>query len=220
MKQELNRIKNDVETIQKAMGLPPVIGREWIQWVKRDRWFSLWWCLPGLIIIAAALLPLARSAKYLGLVPDQWAGILVALSLLVVASFNTRQMSGKDGRPEGMVREARRLYGVKAQCGFGMVSLIQIGAFVIWSRQHHLGFDSFWTGLFVIWGTTYLVAALASRAWILLGYGIPFMAYGLCVPMANGHFAREFLFGMMFIAVALSFSVIQVWQIHQLESQK
>ena len=54
MKQELNRVKNDVETMQKAMGLAPSMGQDWIQWMKRDRWFSLWWCLPGFILIAAA----------------------------------------------------------------------------------------------------------------------------------------------------------------------
>ena len=47
MKQELERVKNDVETIQKALGLPASFPREWIQWMKRDQWFSLWWCCPA-----------------------------------------------------------------------------------------------------------------------------------------------------------------------------
>jgi hypothetical protein len=55
MKPELERVKQDVETIQKAMGLTPAMGREWIQWMKRDNWLSLWWCLPGVILIASAL---------------------------------------------------------------------------------------------------------------------------------------------------------------------
>jgi hypothetical protein len=68
-------------------------------------------------------------------------------------------------------------------------------------------------------GSTYLVAALTAKAWILLGYAIPFMAYGLCLPLAEGHHkVNGALFGMMFIAVALSFSVIQVWQIRQIQS--
>src|SRR5215472_13788306 len=105
MKQELDRIKGDVETMQKAMGLVPSMAREWVHWLKRDRWFSLWWCLPGAIIIAAALLPLDHGARHYGLVPDQWAGILVAVTLLGLAIGHSRRIAGGDGRPVAMVRE-------------------------------------------------------------------------------------------------------------------
>src|SRR5690349_13962209 len=133
MKQELDRIKNDVETMQKAMGLAPAIGREWIQWMKRDRWFSLWWCLPGFILIAAALLPFDHAQKYLGLVPDQWAGLLVATSLLGVAIGHSRQVSGKDGRPEGMIRESRRVNGISAQgLWFGLALAGQVLLYFVW----------------------------------------------------------------------------------------
>jgi len=68
--------------------------------------------------------------------------------------------------------------------------------------------------------TASMAGALAAKAWILLGYAIPFLAYGLCLPLAEGHHkANGVLFGMMFIAVAFSFSIIQVWQIRQIERQ-
>jgi hypothetical protein len=126
MNNELDRIKNDVEIIQQAMGLPVSFKEEWVQWMKRDSWFSLWWCVPGLILIVAALLPLDHAHRYLGLVPDQWAGILVAVALLGIAKGHTRQITGQDGRPEEMVRENKRLYGVNSQLRFVLASLVQI----------------------------------------------------------------------------------------------
>jgi hypothetical protein len=217
MKQELERVKNDVETIQKALGLPPSFHREWIQWMKRDQWFSLWWCVPGIILIAAALLPFDHAKTYLGLVADQWAGILVAGSLLAVASGHSRQVSGKDGRPEGMVRESLRISGLTRQgFWFGVALAAQLAAYFIWSRQHHLPFNSFWTGLFILMGSTCLVVALSARAWILLGYAIPFLIYGLCLPLAGNHTAAKgSMLGMMFIGIAILFSAIQFWQIRK-----
>lgn len=221
MKQEFDRVKNDVETIQKAMGLTPSIGRDWIQWMKRDRWFSLWWCLPGLILIATALLSFDHTKRYWGLVADQWAGLLVAGTLLGLAIGHGRQVTGKDGRPEGMIRESKRTYGMTAQgFWFGLALLLQVLLYFVWGRSYHVAFEPFWSGLFILMGSTCLAAALAAKAWILLGYAIPFLAYGLCLPLAGGnHQAKGVLLGMMFIAVALSFSIIQVLQIRKIERQ-
>ncbi len=221
MKQELDRVKNDVETMQKVLGLAPSMGREWLYWMKRDRWFSLWWCLPGFILIAAALLPLDHVTRHWGLVPDQWAGVLVAMSLLGVAIGHSRQVNGKDGRPESLIRESRRINGMSVQgLWFGLALVAQMSLYFLWGRRYHIAFEPFWAGLFILMGSTYLVAALAAKAWTLLGYALPFLAYGLCLPLAEGHHkVNGVLFGMMFIGVALSFSIIQVCQIRQIERQ-
>jgi len=221
MKQELDRVKSDVETIQKAMGLAPSFRREWIEWMKRDRWFSLWWCLPGFILIASALLPFDHAKRYLGLVPEQWAGILVAAALLGIAIGHTRQVTGKDGRPEGMIRESRRIYGLTSQgLWFGLGCAVQLVLYFVWGRHYQIAFEPFWAGLFLLLGSTCLVAAVSARAWVLLGYAIPFMSYGLCLPLAKEHQGvNGILLGMMFMAVALSFSVIQVWEIRKIEQQ-
>ena len=221
MKPELDRVKNDLDTIQKAMGLPPSLGREWLQWLKRDKWFSLWWCVPGLIIIAAALAPLDPAQKYWGLVKDQWAGILIAISMLAIATVHGRKVTGKDGRSESEIREAKRIFGFDRQGFiFGLATFVQLAAYFFWGKQYHIAFEPFWAGLFIIMGSTNLVVALSARAWTLLGWALPFLAYGLCLPMTGG--ARQLngiLFGMMFILVALSFSLIQVLQIRKLESE-
>src|SRR5688500_16342622 len=101
MKQELDRVKSDVETIQQALGLAPSFRQEWIQWMNRDKWFNLWWCLPGFMILSAALLPFDRATTLLGLVPEHLTGIFVAAALLCIAIVHSRQVTGKDGRPEG-----------------------------------------------------------------------------------------------------------------------
>jgi len=221
MKQELERVKNDLETIQKAMGLLPPFGRDWISWLKRDRWFSLWWCLPGMIILASAMLPFDRNQTFLGLVPDQWVSIHVAVVLLGIPMAHSRQLKRKDGRPPEMVRHLQQTYGMTTQgLWFGIAFGMQFLIFAIWGKQHRLAFEPFWTGLFLLWGSTCLVAALSAKAWILLGFAFPFLGYGLCLPLAGtDHTMKAVLFGMMFVAVALLFSAIQAWEIRKLENQ-
>ncbi len=102
MKPELDRVKNDLETMQKALGLAPSLGRDWIQWMKRDRWYGLWWCLPGIILIAAAVLPFDHAKRYLGLVIDQWAGLLVAAVMLGITTILSRKVEANDGGRRGL----------------------------------------------------------------------------------------------------------------------
>jgi hypothetical protein len=219
MKPELNRVKNDLETIQKAMGMAPSLGRDWLEWLKRDRWFSLWWCVPGLIIVAAALAPLDHAQKYCGLVPSQWAGIAVVISMLIIATAHMRKVTGKAGQSEGARREAKRVSGLDRQgLIFGLASLVQLAVYFFWGKHYHIAFQPFWAGLFVITGSTYLVVALVARAWTLLGWAIPFLAYGLCLP-ATGGALNGVLFGLMFVLVALMFSFIQTWQIRKFENE-
>ena len=78
MKQEFDRVKNDIETIQNAIGLSPTVAQEWIRWTKHDNWLNLWWCLPGTMLIASSFLPFSNTEKHFGLALAQWTGILVA----------------------------------------------------------------------------------------------------------------------------------------------
>src|SRR5262249_41844480 len=115
MKPELDRLKSDLDTMQKALGLAPSIGREWLQWMKRDKWMGLWWSLPGLIVLTTALWPHDRVNRYWGLILDQWAGFMVAAALLVIAAVMSRKVTASDGRPDGLIREMRRINGMNAQ---------------------------------------------------------------------------------------------------------
>lgn len=221
MKPELDRVKNDLETMQKALGLAPSMGREWIQWMKRDQWFSLWFCLPGLILIAAALLPFDHTQRYGGLVFDQCTGLLAAAVLLGITVVLVRKVTANDGRPEGLIRELKRINGLDSQ-GFWFSSaiVIQLLCFFIWGKEYRIGFEPFWVGLFVLMGSSFLVAAVAAKVWELLGWAIPMLGYGICAPLVESHGkANGVLLGMMFIAVALSFSFISVLKIRIMERQ-
>jgi len=221
MKNELERVKHDVHTIQTAMGLVPSMGRDWIQWLKRDRWFSLWWCLPGVVLITSALLPLNDAQRHFGLAPGQWTGVLVAAVMLAITAVYSRKIVANDGRAPAMIRECKRVSGLSGEgLWFGLALLLQVILYFLWIKRNHIEFEPFWAGLFLSMGSTCLVAAVSAKAWTLLGWALPFIAYGLCSPLAEAHpKAKAFLLGMMFIAVALSFSIIQVWQIRQLERQ-
>jgi len=221
MKQELDRVKNDVETIQRALGLSPSLGQDSIQWMKRDNWLNLWWCLPGFILIASALLPLGNTEKYFGLVLAQWTGLLVASVMLGITIFSIRRVTANDGRPESLIREYRRIHGLNAQgMGFSLVLLVEFFLYLIWGRRYGLNFEAFWSGLWIVMGSSCLVAAVASNAWPLLGWAIPFLAYGLFQTVLPSHGKLNGIpLGMMFIAIALSFSIIQVWQIRKIAAQ-
>ena len=218
---ELERVKNDLETMQKALGIVPSMGRAWVQWMKRDRWFSLWWCLPGGILIAAALLPINHATRYWGLVSDQWAGILVAAVMLVFVVVHDRRVRARDGRPEGLIREAKRINGLTAEgFWFALALLVELFVYFVWGKEYRIAFEPFWAGLFILVGSSCLTAAIAARAWILLGWAVPFLAYGFCLPFAGGHGkVNGVLFGLMFIAVALSFSCIAAVQLKIFERQ-
>jgi len=221
MKTDLARVKSDVQTIQKAMGLDLSLGREWIQWMKRDQWLSLWWCLPGLILILSGLLPMDNAVRYFGLVAAQWAGLLTAGVMLAVTLFCLRKTTRHDGRPESLIREYKRINGLNAQgAWFSLALLAQLALYVLWIKEHQISFGAFWSGLFVFMGSTCLVTALAARAWLLLGWALPFLAYGLFETWLPGTGRINGIpLGIMFIVVALSFSVIHLFQIRTIQTQ-
>jgi hypothetical protein len=221
MNHELDRIKNDLETIQQVLGLAPSIRGEWIQWMKRDNWSNLWWCLPGVILIASALFPLGNNERYLGLVLAQWTGLLAAAVMLGITVVCLRKMTGRDGRPESLIREHKRINGLTAQGAWvNLALLVGLALYFVWSKRYGLTFGAVWSGLFIFMGSSCLVTAIASRAWVLLGWAFPFLAYGLFQTLVPGSGKVGAIpLGVMFIAVALSFSIIQVWQIRRIECE-
>ena len=215
MNSELDRIKGDLETMRKALGVSPSVAKEWITWMERDRWMGLWWCLPGAILIGAALLPLDGARRYFGLVPEQWGGLLFAAVLCALAFFLTRKVAADDGRPADLVRESMRLNGMTAEgMWFSGALGLELVLYFMWGKEYGIGFWPFWAGLFLLMGSSCLVGALAAKAWPLLGWAVPFLGYALCLPLAHeNRQLATMLLGIMFLGVALSFSVIAVVQI-------
>src|ERR1035441_2104900 len=79
--------------------------------------------------------------------------------------------------------------------------------------------ERFVLGFLFSGGATYLMLAVISRIWLLLGWAIPLLAYGLFATLLPGKEIWGIPLGIMFITVALSCSIIQVWQIRKIESQ-
>jgi hypothetical protein len=215
MKPELDRVKNDLQTMQKAIGLAPAFSREWILWFKRDNWLNLWWGLPGLILIAASLAPLDNTSRFLGLLAPQWVGLLVTAVLLAMLVFWGKLMKS-DARPAGVTREYRR---INAQGSWFLVGfLAQFALYLVWGRQHGIGAQAFMAGLWLLCGSSLLLLAVVTKAWVFLGWAIPLLAYGLSQPLLPGREGGLWL-GLTFIVAALLCSVIHGWQFRALEKQ-
>jgi hypothetical protein len=221
MKQELDRVKNDVETMQKAMGLAPSVGREWIPWMKRDNWLNLWWCLPGIMLIASSFLPSGNAKKYFGLVLAQWTGILVAAAMLGVMIISIRKMTANDGRPQSLIREYKRYWGIDAHGKWvSLVLMLEFVLYFVWARHFQIGLGAFWSGIYILAGSTYIVLAAISKLWLLLGVAIPILSYGLFEALLSGKGKISGIpLGIMFIGIGLACAIIQVWQIRQIERQ-
>ena len=221
MKQDLDRVKNDVETLQKAMGLAPAIEREWIPWMKRDNWLNLWWCLPGAMLIASSFLPPGTAVRYCGLVPAQWAGLLVAAAMLGILMVSLRKMTANDGRPLSLIREYKRYWGIDAHGRWVSLALaLEFLFYFLWARHFRLNIGAFWSGICILAGSTYIVLAVISKLWLLLGVAIPILAYGLFETLFSGEGKIGGLsLGLMFIGIGSCCAIIQVWQIRQIERQ-
>ena len=212
MNPELERVKNDIATIQKAIGLAPCFGRDWIHWLQRDTWLYLLWGFPGLILIVAAIAPPDDTRRYFGLIPIQWVGVLVAAVMLGILAVVNRQMSADDGRPPGLVREYRRINASS------WTMLVPILFYFIWARQYGIGAHAFMAGLWLLCGSIVFMAALLTKLWVFLGWAIPLLAFGLCQPLIHGKGGGVW-FGVMFIAVAVLSSAIQTWHLRRIEKQ-
>jgi len=221
MKQELDRVKNDIETIQKAIGLAPSLAQEWIRWMKRDNWLNLWWCLPGTMLIASSFLPSGNTEQYFGLALAQWTGVLVAAVMLGILIVSIRKMTANDGRPQGLIREYKRFLGIDAHGKWvSLVLVLEFLLYFLWARHFRISLGAFWSGIFILMGSTYLVVAVISRIWLLLGVAIPILVYGLFEALlASKGKISGIPLGIMFIGIGLSCSIIQAWQIRQIERQ-
>lgn len=216
MKPELDRVRNDLETIQKAIGLAPSFGPEFVRSIKRDNWMNLWWCLPGLILIASALARYDHTKKVFGLVVDQWVGVLVSGVLLGMAIVHNRTVMRTDVRPIAVIREYKRINAQGAW--FGLAFLVQILFYFVWGKQYGIPGQPFMAGLWLLSGCSLLMLAVFTKAWVFLGWAIPLVAFGLCQPLLRGRTDGLWL-GLMFIAAALLCWVIQAWQARGMEKR-
>jgi len=221
VKPELDRVKHDLETIQNAMGLSPALAEDWVRWLKRDRWLFLWWCLPGAMIIAIVFSLAGRPGKYFGYNLAQWAVFLTAAIALGLFFICIRKTTANDGRPPGLIREYRRYWGLDAQGKRGSLAfLLGCALYFFWAWRFHLSREAFVSGSFIIAGSIYLVSAIISKLWLLLGIAVPLLGYGLFTVLHSGNGMVDGIpLGITFIAIGLCSYLVSVWQIRKVERQ-
>jgi hypothetical protein len=213
MKPELDRVKNDLETMQKAIGLTPSLGREWPRWLKRDRWLNFWWCLPGLMLVAGSLAPFDQTRKLFGLVAGQWIGLAVA-GVLIGMLFFWDKMLRSSARPAEVTREYKR---INVQALWFLVGFVaQIALYFAWGAQHGIQGKTFIAGLWIVCGSSMLLLATVTKGWVYLGWALPMLAYGLCHPVLG---QQGLWLGVVFIVAAFLSWAIQGVQSRIIELQ-
>jgi len=212
MQPELDRVKSDLLTIEKAIGVAPAFGPEWVQWLRRDTRLYLLWGVPALILIGSAFVTFDDTQRHLGLLSVQWIGIVVAAFLLGILAIVNRTMSGRHGRPAGLVREYKRITAAT----WGL--LVPISFYFVWGQQYAIGGEAFTAGLWILSGSTIFMLALVMRVWVFIGWALPLLAFGLCQPLIRRDHAALWL-GITMITGALLCSIIQTWQLRHVGEQ-
>ena len=208
---EMDRIKNDLATMQKAIGLAPSPGREWAPWLRRDNLLNLLFCLPGVMLLAsAAFLPSPGKEKFLGLVAAQWTGVAVALVLLGILAAAMRISRRPNGRPDGLVREYKRINR------HVWAILPPLGLYFLWGAQHSVDGAAFTAGLWIWSGSLLGVMAVLTGVRVYFGWAVPLVIYGLSLPLLKGVDAGLAL-GAVMIAGALLCVLIQAREARRLE---
>jgi hypothetical protein len=216
MKPEIERVKNDLETIQKAMGTEPSFGSDWAKWIRRDNWLTLWWFLPGAILMSASFVRWDNSEKYWGLKPEQWIGALVCAVLVGMLVFWNRSVTRRNGRPDGLVREYKRINA--ASGWFLLPFLTQIALYFAWATQHGLTGITVMSGLWLVLASSVATLAVASRLWLYLGWALPMAAYAFVLPHVSRQWGGAAL-GALFVVSALLSWLITSVQVRFLEKQ-
>lgn len=216
MKPEIERVKSDLETIQKAMGTEPAFGRDWAKWIRRDNWLSFWWLLPAAILLATSFVHWEGSVRYLGLKPEQWAGALVTAVLIGMLVFWNRAVTRRNGRPDGLVREYKRLNTLS---GWYLIPfLVQFALYFAWTSQHALSGMTVMSGLWLMSACSLATMAVLTRLWLYLGWAVPMAAYAFVLPSVSHQWGGAVL-GALFVVSALLSWLITSVQVRFLEKQ-
>jgi hypothetical protein len=208
MKPEIERVKNDLETMQKAMGTEPAFGRDWAKWLRRDNWLTLWWLLPAAILLATIFLPRDNSERYWGLKLEQWIGVLVALVLVGMLVFWNRAITRRSGRPDGLVREYKRINTMS--WWFLLPFFAQIALYFAWAHQHGLKGMAVMSGLWLMCAFSLAMMAVLTRLWLYLGWALPMAAYAFLLPQVTHEWGGAALGALFVVATLLSWLIISL----------
>ncbi len=161
---EVQRMKDDMAVIERAIGLSPSMGRE-------EVWVNLALAGGGLVALVWALLPTGLPAQW-GMVPL----ILLAIGYLV-------RMRAKYRRSGGRSPTRRRAYTADL---VGMVVVAGLAViYRVWATKQGISLTLAGSAAFFIFGLAMVLTVLRDQTRLPdLGLAIPLMICGLVIPLS------------------------------------
>ncbi len=162
---EVQRVKDDLATLQRAAGLESLVGRE-------DVWANLAIAAAGVVAVVWALLPHGMPQQW-GMVPL----VLVVLSYLTWQRARHRQSTGRSAIE-------RKKYSAEL-AGVAVVIVLAL-VYRLWANELGISREVAGGAAFFILGAAIVVFCLRERQrWPELGTAVPIMACGLAIPMLS-----------------------------------
>jgi hypothetical protein len=190
---DLERIQNDLATIQQAAGLELPFGRE-------EVWLNLVLGAGGIVALSWALVPHGF--------PDQWG--LIPLLMVVLVYVARLRVKYRQGTGRSPLR--RREYTI----GF-VLALVLSGlllAYRIWGARLGIPLPHVQGSAVFFLGLAFLVPAILDRNRIyLIALSVPVMLCGLAIPVSS--VSAIVLFAGALVIAGPAMALVQVWQLNR-----
>ena len=162
---EVQRVKEDLATLQRAAGLESLVGRE-------DVWANLAVAAAGVVAVVWALLPHSMPQQW-GIVPL----ILVVLSYLTWQRARHRQSTGRSA-------VTRKKYSAEL-AGVVVITLLAL-VYRLWATELGISREVAGGAALFLLGAAIVVFGLRERQrWLELGIAVPIMACGMAIPLLS-----------------------------------
>ena len=197
-KQELERIKEDIEIIKEAAGLELPFGWE-------DVWLSIYLIPVGVWLAIWRFLPFQLSRLW-RVLPVAVLGIVY-----VFLRIKYRRSTGRSPVRRRGYSVVLFLTPISGLCAFG---------YLVWVIRSGRDFVSAVGGMCFFMGLMLLIFAFAERGRLFyLGWAIPVILFGIATTIWPGLSILEMNVGILCVAASLSTAIIQAYQLKRSTSK-
>lgn len=189
----IDRVKQDLNTIQQALGLQPVLGWD-------DAWFLLGLAGIGIVLVFSA--SLGSQLVRLAMIGGAAVAIFVYCSVYMIHRYRTKQR-----RPASW-REAR--------IALVMIAIIMpaLVAFGVWVIRQGLSHDAIFSALTFSIGLAYVVVAFTNRNRLsCIGFGVPAIVLAFYFPTVMRLRIVDLAIGLLLVTSGLLMSGIVALQL-------
>ena len=197
-KQELERVKEDIEIIKEAAGLELPFGWE-------DVWLSIYLIPVGVWLAIWKFLPFQLSRL--------WRVIPVTVIFIVYVLLRIKYR-----RSTGRSPVRRRGYSV----GLFLTPVLGLcaGGYIVWVIRSGRDFVSAVGGMCFFMGLMLLIFAFAERGRLFyLGWAIPVILFGIATTIWPGLSVLEMNVGILCVTASSSTAIIQAYQLKRSTSK-